>query len=689
MKKITLSALALALLSSGALMAQSTSGNEFIQERTVIDNEDIKLAKNKVVRNNPETPIWSEDFGSGIPSTWTNAGFNEFGQPLANAVWEYRGTATTPSNASGSRGAYSGVNSTPPTNLPVLSPTAGNGFVIFDSDWRDNNGVAGAFGTGSAPAPHLSALTSPTINLQNEDYVELSFYSYHRYFEGRALVVFSSDGGLTWPDTVAAHPGIAVNAASNRDAFVTINASNFIGGAQNARVRFLFDGTYDDPGAQGAGQGYYFWMIDDIEINPLPKFEVRFTPWGGAPSKDVLMEPVRGGSVKMGRLVKNNDTPWDGPTDQTRNIDWDCNAFNYGWGTLNNVGLTMQILDGNNTLLTSFTSATQVNNVASGDTVTYNDLNTSGTPWNPNARGTYKWVYTVTSDSAAVVTDTVVFYVTDSLMTQDFNRYDNRMGTPNIGNDGSALASRIDFNTSGALIKSVWIALAPGTTAGGTIAIDIFDSTGFVFASQQGYATAGLRGTQVDPLGYVITADDVAAGFIQIPVTDGTNPYVIAPANSAYFVSAVLFSNAGSNPIYLRNCQTFPQVTLGKVFKRTSDPANVRWFTGFLNSNTVNAFWIRPIISVSGIGVEENQLAQSIKIAPNPATSFVNVTFEEVSGKFTLTMTDITGRVVSKENVNVLGGLQHSIDVSGFAKGVYMLNINNGKASYTQKVIVQ
>jgi len=692
MKKITMSVFAFALI-SGSLIAQSNSDNELIQTRTVLDAEDIRLSTHQVVRNSAETPIWSENFGSGIPTTWTNAGFDQFGSTLANALWEYRGTSTTPSNASGSRGAFSGITATPPSNLPILSPTAGNGFVIFDSDWRDNNGNPQGFGTGTAPAPHVGTLTTPVINLTGYDYLELSFYSYHRYFEGRALVAFSKDGGLTWPDTLPAHPGIAVNASTARDARVTMNVSSQIGNAQNVRLRFIFDGNYDDPAAQGSGQGYYFWMIDDIEINELPKFEVRFTPWGGAPSRDVLMAPVLGSSSKMGQLVRNNDKSYtggtsNGPTDQTRNVEWDANAFNYGWGTLNNVGLTVNVLDGNNTLLSSFSSSSTVN-LQSGDTATYNDLNTSGTPWNPVSRGTYKWVYTITSDSAAIATDTVIFRVTDSTMTQDFGRYDNRMGTPNIGQDGSALASRLDFNASGSLINSVWIALAPGTVAGGIIAIDIFDSTGFVFASQQGWATSSLKGTQIDPNGHTITAADIAAGFVQIPVTDGTNPFVQVPAMSGYFVSAVLFSNAGSTPIYLRNCQTFPQVGFGKAFKRTSDPTAVRWFTGFLNSNTVNSFWIRANISVSGIGVEENMLAQSIKIAPNPASSFINVTFEEVSGNFTLTMTDITGRTVSQEKVNVLGGLQHTMDINKLSSGVYMLNINNGKASYTQKIIVQ
>ena len=46
------------------------------------------------------TPIWSEDFSNGIPSTWINS----------TVPWEYRGPSTTPNTSVGSRGAYSGAN---------------------------------------------------------------------------------------------------------------------------------------------------------------------------------------------------------------------------------------------------------------------------------------------------------------------------------------------------------------------------------------------------------------------------------------------------------------------------------------------------------------------------------------------------------------------------------------------------
>ena len=43
--------------------------------------------------------------------------------------------------------------------------TATNGFIIFDSDYYDNNGVAGAFGTGIYPAPHNGELMTDMVDM--------------------------------------------------------------------------------------------------------------------------------------------------------------------------------------------------------------------------------------------------------------------------------------------------------------------------------------------------------------------------------------------------------------------------------------------------------------------------------------------------------------------------------------------
>ncbi|MBT3572238.1 MAG: hypothetical protein HOE88_06305, partial [Flavobacteriales bacterium] len=71
-------------------------------ERTVADDvvKHLTPAQMEAIYG-AETPVWSEDFASGIPSTWLTSGGTANGASDTDAVWVYRGTATTPNNTVG------------------------------------------------------------------------------------------------------------------------------------------------------------------------------------------------------------------------------------------------------------------------------------------------------------------------------------------------------------------------------------------------------------------------------------------------------------------------------------------------------------------------------------------------------------------------------------------------------------
>ena len=165
MKKIYVSICALAI--SVSAIAQS-SLDAFTVAKGKKSNKSILMNAEK------SAPFWSEDFANGIPATWTNS----------TAPWEYRGASTSPSNSTGSQGAYASAGS------PIASPTAANGFMIFDSDFYDNNGVAGAFGTGLYPAPHNGELMTDMIDLSAYGDVTQKMNSYFRTYAGPAFIDF-------------------------------------------------------------------------------------------------------------------------------------------------------------------------------------------------------------------------------------------------------------------------------------------------------------------------------------------------------------------------------------------------------------------------------------------------------------------------------------------------------------------
>ncbi len=87
-------------------------------------------------------------------------------------------------------------------------------------------------------------------------------------------------------------------------------------------------------------------------------------------------------------------------------------------------------------------------------------------------------------------------------------------------------------------------------------------------------------------------------------------------------------------------------------------------------------------------GVHDMSTNGSINVYPNPATDFINVNFNVLSktSDFSLTMLDMTGKVVSTSN-NTTGEFQ--INTSEFNKGLYIIKVQNGDQVTTTKVIIQ
>jgi hypothetical protein len=71
---------------------------------------------------------------------------------------------------------------------------------------------------------------------------------------------------------------------------------------------------------------------------------------------------------------------------------------------------------------------------------------------------------------------------------------------------------------------------------------------------------------------------------------------------------------------------------------------------------------------------------------PNPARTFVNLQIDRVEGKGSIVVTDLYGKTIKVQPLS-LG--TNSIDVSGFAKGMYLVSTITTKGKTTKKVVVE
>jgi hypothetical protein len=428
------------------------------------------------VNSGPETVIWSETFANGIPAGWSTSGTAN-GSSNTNAVWVYRGPNTTPSNATGSRGGYAGTAAT--GQLPILSPTASNGFVIFDSDFLDNNGIAGNFcGTGAlACTPHHSTLTTSSINLLQISNLELRFNQYYRRLAGpgglntvpATYVDISTNGGTTWTTSIALNSTIAVHSYTARNSFISVDISQYAGNQANVKLRFRFEGDY------------YFWQVDDIEIVSVPKFRLTREPIVATGKIDGKSSAfIFGQSLECNGVISQR---------QISSLLLSGKVKNTGTNVLPNLKLQVKVYR-NNQVDTVLFSSTQAS-LQAGITASF-PINSS---YIPTDTGVYSLQYTILSDSATTKLDSLWFQLTKNQIGSHFNVNSNSIGTSFATGWGSGSMVQQVFNLSPDTLVGIRIPLL-STTVASNIEVQIGSNTAVV---------------------YTITAADVANGYVYVP----------------------------------------------------------------------------------------------------------------------------------------------------------------------------
>ena len=672
MKKALL--LSTALLLSGVAFAQKVQ-RAAPNERCVDDSPARSMSQSEVANYyQGETVIWSEDFASGIPTTWMNYG-TAVGVADLDAKWEYRGTTTTPSNAVGSRGAYAGPAGT--GQLPIQSTTAANGFVVFDSDFLDNAGIAGNFcGTGAlACAPHVANLETGVINLLGHPTVDLLFTQYYRRFAGPGNVQtvpatyldFSTDGGVTWTGNVALNAGIAVNSATARNSAIAVSIGQYVGNQANVKIRFRFDGDY------------YFWQMDDIKIISTPKNRMTFTAGSdGSPAQDIVFGANQE-SARMGRMTLK----------QVRPIAFDANCFNSGQNAQTNVKLQMKIFNATTGAMVQTINSPIIASLASGDTATWNQLNTYTTSWTPSAVGRYDFTYNLVSDSVSIVSDTLgSVIVSDSVMSLDYGNWNNSIGastnTTQWG-DGSQMTNMQEL-VNDEMLFGARVYLSSSSQAGAILELAVYDSSAF------GGNTSGWDANKLVAYGQqVLTASDITNGYAEYNFADTVTGrgVLLNFSNIGYYFNLTMYNNSGANTLLIRNDQTFGARSGTKYMYLA---ALSSWYSGYSNSLTFNNLWIHSIncpatnaANCMTTSLGENPLNQVV-LAPNPASDFVNVNFGLLYGEHAVEVLDLSGKVV--RSTKVMADANVPIFVGDLQRGLYLVRIAKGGDVKTFKVSV-
>jgi len=215
---------------------------------------------------------------------------------------------------------------------------------------------------------------------------------------------------------------------------------------------------------------------------------------------------------------------------------------------------------------------------------------------------------------------------------------------------------------------------SPNTAASGTINSNNTGSGNYDDANEC-YWLLKPAGAIKGSVGLIFRKFDLAEGdFVELNKWNGT----LGPINIKYPTHGIGRFTKEKPPI------------IGKVYKATDE---IGVFVRFRTDNNLNKTgFILDWTNNDTTSVNEVQAGiESMSVYPNPAIDKVKIQIETSQPESVqISLYDIIGRKVSEiSTAEAAQQIHHDIDVSNFAKGVYMLRITTSKGQITRKVVIQ
>lgn len=523
---------------------------------------------------------------------------------------------------------------------PIESTTAANGYAMLDSDGANNT-------SGTEESAHIT--TASSIDLSGSSNVVLEFENHYRKFPPEACyVVVSTDGTFPalntssdisgMPNVFRLFAGLATNASTANPETVSLDISSIAGGQSTVWIRFHWTGAYG-----------YSWFVDDVSL-------IEQQPYDLVMNYGVVSHT--GAGDEYGRV----------PVAQL-NPEMNFGAEILNFGSLDQTGLSVHLLVTDASAATVIDQTYTLGDLAAGATVSMDEMVTLPTL----APGVYDVVFTVTSNEAGsetVVDNNVInrqFGIDNDVYALDgIGVYDNNtllgLGSESFTGaaDGLEVMSYYEFVTA-ATVHGVEAILSNGTEVGSAVIVSLYDTTTV-------FNTPGAAASLSNP----IAQSDV----IEITQTNLDEGRVvglfITPANiaaGAYYATIRLLSQGNLYPITILDDATVPQPGGDGLIFIPND--NV-----YTNGN---APAVRAVLNPT-VGISEAAL-EGVGLFPNPTTGILRLssTYAEAH---TIEVMDLLGARVMTERISGNG----TIDLTGMAKGIYLVRVSNSKGSLVQRI---
>ncbi len=611
------------------------------------------------------TVVFTEDFSNGLAGSAGMGGWLPWDSSADTSIWMM-------ANATSPNGSYSGT-------LPAMaSPTAANGWVIFDADFYQGGAI-----TAANPAEDVSGwLQSPMIDCSQLTSVLVDYSQYFIYccFPGSPLTVeVSVDNGGTW----VVFPGHgdfspAANSTSANPLNTVVDISCVAAGQSSVLIRFGFNTS------NTSGYSHYFWGLDDISV------------YGNPRANDIELRQVTNGDIF--NVWEYRLTPMEQKI-ATADGGLLVGAIyrNIGYNDQSNVNIALEITDASGTVVHSQTET--VGTVASYANAPecpafVNDTLYIQTNWEPSAVGVYTINLTMTADStdetpANNVLSREIEYSTDEYGHDD-TALDIEILPSEVANstpvqyEATGVGNFYHFPYDGSMAYGVTALLGPTSASDAYFQAFLINASGglntapSVEASNEFIATPSMIGTTG------------AEPFYYLPFTDAAQVLT----GEVYFAGLVSDLSAVDDPTFATDYQ------LTFLAQDNSDSDNstaqleragdntFKWFTSRSYSPAV-----RLILS-NRVSVDEvnDGTLKTFQLFPNPATTVSNVRYElNKAGYIAYEVRDIQGKLVTYSNLGqkMAGTHQIELPVAEWVAGQYEVSlVVDGQRMFTRNIQV-
>lgn len=643
---------------SAAIPAVFTTKTSCDSIRARLSRDEILVATFKYLgdtsRNN-KTILWGNtagqgDFNGGL-NGWTVEDNSCGGSPYDSDIWEWLNTPFVADIPSAND--YANV---------VVSETFCNGFMTFNSQHLDaGDGQLGS-GEGDCPSFQQSSLVSPTIDLSNHTgSISVNFYQVAIYFRGTYYLDYSEDGGETWVETE-----INTELGTN-ESLAGYRSVNLWGATPTATFKIRFRAALD----------YYYWAIDDILITEAPAsdFEVNAV----LPTPNVAIPASQTDSILLASTVYNLGL---NPMYQVQNYYSVLQVVNNQFVPIYVDSFLLDTLNFQDSFIVSADKSYKVPEVAGVYAISAISIDSAGTD-EDQSNNLQSYTFIVSEDFYSK-DDGELLSIVPSVDDGKYT-YANVYRTGVTGNSYRADSAVINIGAAFEGLQGV-----------GSVVVGLYE---WVNADSNAVASVGER-VAVAFGEYTIDSTYESFDYVTIPLesVEGTasNPAPITLKDTTdYILSYEWSAPAGVS--------TDVSVTVGSIdydfagiipygpislfaSGNTSDwePTTFQGI-GYVAPTIRLSITDQPLINTSA----EDIIKASLKVYPNPASTFVNVEMDlkDYTSDVQTIIYNMEGKVMQQYSFDNVRSLNQQLQLGAMPSGLYIIEFRTSKGSYSERIL--